>query len=146
QLATAGWPVERYLVSSLDEALKSGRTFVTDDADALITHPALEVIIEATGDPKTGICFCLRAIENGKHIVMVNVEADAVAGPLLAHKARQAGVVYSLARGDQPAVISEQGDRARAAGLCVVAGGQGKRLPPPHHQPTPRTLRADLDP
>jgi predicted homoserine dehydrogenase-like protein len=145
QLATAGWPVERYLVSSLDEALKSGRTFVTDNADALITHPAIEVIIEATGDPKTGICFCLRAVENGKHIVMVNVEADAVAGPLLAHKARQAGVVYSLAWGDQPALICEQVDWARAAGFRVVAAGKGTRYHPTYHQSTPDTLWEILD-
>jgi len=145
QLATAGWPVERYLVSSLDEALKSGRTFVTDNADALITHPAIEVIIEATGDPKTGICFCLRAVENGKHIVMVNVEADAVAGPLLAHKARQAGVVYSLAWGDQPALICEQVDWARAAGFRVVGAGKGTRYHPTYHKSTPDTLWEILD-
>jgi predicted homoserine dehydrogenase-like protein len=145
QLATAGWPEARYAASSLDDALKSGRSFVTDNAEALIAHPAIEVIVEATGDPKTGIRFCLKAIENGKHIVMVNVEADAVAGPLLARKARQAGVVYSLAWGDQPALICEQVDWARAAGFRVVAAGKGTRYHPSYHQSTPDTLWDILD-
>ena len=63
----------------------------------------------------------------GKHIVMVNVEADAVAGPLLAHRAKAAGVVYSLAWGDQPALICEHVDWARAAGFKVICAGKGTR-------------------
>jgi len=145
QLATAGWPEAGYAACSLDNALKSGGTFVTDNAEALIAHPAVEVIIEATGDPKTGIRFCLKAIENGKHIVMVNVEADAVAGPLLAQRAQQAGVVYSLAWGDQPALICEQVDWARAAGFRVVAAGKGTRYHPTYHQSTPETVWEILD-
>jgi predicted homoserine dehydrogenase-like protein len=81
QLALASWPAEQYAAASLDEALKSGGTAILADADLLVAHPAIEVIIEATGDPGAGIRFALKAIEHGKHIVMVNVEADAVAGP-----------------------------------------------------------------
>ena len=117
QLASAGWPAEAYDARSLDQAVKSASTHVGDDALALIAHPAIEVIIEATGDPRTGIRFCLQAIDHGKHIVMVNVEADALAGPLLAQRAQAAGVVYSLAYGDQPALICEQVDWARTAGF-----------------------------
>jgi predicted homoserine dehydrogenase-like protein len=97
QLKTACWPAEQYAAKSLDEALKNRSTMITDNGDSLVTHPGIEVIIEATGDPGAGIRFALKAIENGKHIVMVNVEADAVAGPLLNKRAKAAGVVYSLA-------------------------------------------------
>ena len=140
QLATACWPAERYAATSLDDAVKSGRTFLTDDTEAMIKHPAIEVIVEATGDPKTGIRLCRKAIANGKHIVMVNVEADVVAGPLLAREARAAGVVYSLAWGDQPALICEQVDWARACGFTVVAAGKGTRYHPTYHQSTPDTV------
>lgn len=127
QLAMASWPDEQSTASSLDDALLSGRTFLTDDTEAMIRHPAIEVIVEATGDPKTGIRLSLLAIENGKHIVMVNVEADALAGPLLARRAREAGIVYSLAWGDQPALVCEHVDWAQAAGLTIVAAGKGTR-------------------
>src|SRR2546425_983213 len=101
QLKMASWPEERYDAASLDAAMKTGKTCLTNDAEAMIGFPGIEVIVEATGDPKTGIRLCLKAIEHGKHIVMVNVEADALAGPLLARKAQAADVVYSLAWGDQ---------------------------------------------
>src|SRR3954462_5736394 len=87
QLATAGWPAEQYAASSLDDALKNRATHVTADSEALIKSPTIEVIVEATGIPEAGIAHAIKAIDNGKHIVMVNVEADAVAGPLLARKA-----------------------------------------------------------
>ncbi|MFN7194190.1 MAG: flagellar biosynthesis protein FlgA, partial [Rhodospirillales bacterium] len=94
-LASCGWAPERTEATSLGQAIDKGTTFVTDNADAVIDHPGIEVIVEATGDPRAGIRFCLNAIAAGKHIVTVNVEADVVAGPLLAAKARAQGVVYS---------------------------------------------------
>ena len=115
QLKSASWPEAQYGAASLDDAARSGRTFLTDDAEAMIADPRIEVIVEATGDPKTGIRLCTRAIDNGKHIVMVNVEADALAGPLLARRAKEAGVVYSLAWGDQPALVCEHVDWAAPA-------------------------------
>ena len=145
QLKTAGWDDAAFAAPSLDDAHKSGRTYVTDDAERLIAHPGIEVIVEATGDPKTGIRFAQRAIANGKHIVMVNVEADAVAGPLLARNAQAAGVVYSLAWGDQPALICEHVDWARACGFTVVAAGKGTRYHPSYHQSTPDTVWDILD-
>ena len=105
RLVGVGWPKEQIAARSLGEALKSGWTFVTDDALALIQNPEIDVVIEATGDPATGIRLAQAAIAHGKHIVMVNVEADALAGPLLARQAREKGVVYSLAWGDQPALV-----------------------------------------
>ena len=145
QLTMASWPEAQFGATSFDDALKRGKTFLTVDAEAMIAHPAIEVIIEATGDPRTGIRLCQAAIANGKHIVMVNVEADAVAGPLLARQAKKAGVVYSLAWGDQPAMICEQVDWARANGFKVVAAGKGTRYHPTYHQSTPETVWDILD-
>ena len=112
---------------------------------AVIAHPDIEVVIEATGDPGTGIKLCQAAIAHGKHVVMVNVEADALAGPLLARRAQEAGVVYSLAWGDQPALICEHVDWARTCGFKVVAAGKGTRYHPTYHQSTPDTVWDILD-
>jgi predicted homoserine dehydrogenase-like protein len=137
-----GWPAERLVAPSLGVAADRGTTWIGDDARALIAHPALDVAIDATGHPPAGIAHALAAIAEGKHIVMVNVEADVLAGPLLARKARAAGVVYSLAYGDQPALIAEQVDWARACGFDVVAAGKGTKYLPAYHQSTPETVWA----
>jgi predicted homoserine dehydrogenase-like protein len=145
QLATAGWPAEAISAASLGDALKTRRTRVMPDADALIACPGIEVVVEATGVPPAGIRHALGAIAHGKHIVMVNVEADAVAGPLLARKAKAAGVIYSLAWGDQPALICEHVDWARACGFNVIAAGKGTRYEPHYHRSTPDTVWDILD-
>ncbi|HXF55963.1 MAG TPA: SAF domain-containing protein [Hyphomicrobiaceae bacterium] len=145
RLADAGWPAEQFEVRSIGDALDSGKTFVTDDATALICHPGIEVIIEATGDPATGVELAAAAIAHAKHVVMVNVEADALAGPLLARRAQAAGVVYSLAWGDQPALICEHVDWARACGFEVIAAGKGTRYHPSYHRSTPDTVWEILD-
>jgi predicted homoserine dehydrogenase-like protein len=145
QLASASWPAERFDARDYDDALKTGKTLITADAEAMIKHPAIEVIVEATGDPRTGIRLALMCIKEGKHIVMVNVEADAVAGPLLARRAKEAGVVYSLAWGDQPAMICEMVDWARTCGYNVVAAGKGTRYHPTYHQSTPETVWGILE-
>ena len=97
----------------------------------------LEVVVEATGDPAAGIAHALAAIEARKPVIMVNVEADALAGPWLAAKARAAGVIYSLAYGDQPALIAEMVDWARSAGFTVAAAGKGTKYLPAYHAVTP---------
>jgi predicted homoserine dehydrogenase-like protein len=145
QLATAGWPAEQFAAPSLDDAGKQRGTHVTADAQALIAHPGIEVVVEATGIPEAGIVHAIKAIEHGKHIVMVNVEADALAGPLLARKAKAAGVVYSLAWGDQPALICEHVDWARACGFKVVAAGKGTRYEPHYHKSNPDNVWDILD-
>jgi predicted homoserine dehydrogenase-like protein len=139
-LARVGWEAQRYGARSLDEAAKAGTTCVTDDALAAIAHPATDVVIDSTGSPAAGIAHALACCKHGKHIVMVNVEADALAGPLLARRAQQAGIVYSLAYGDQPALICEQVDWARAAGFTVVAAGKGTKYLPSYHASTPKTV------
>jgi predicted homoserine dehydrogenase-like protein len=145
QLQICGWPQERIAATSLGDAHRSETTHVTADAAALIAFPGIEVLVEATGVPAAGIRHGLGGIENGKHIVMVNVEADALAGPLLARKAHSAGVVYSLAWGDQPALICEHVDWARACGFTVVAAGKGTRYETHYHGSTPDTLWEILD-
>jgi predicted homoserine dehydrogenase-like protein len=145
QLRTAGWDEQAISAPSLGDALKRARMHVTADAEALIGFPDIDVIVEATGVPAAGIRHALAAIAHGKHVVMVNVEADALAGPLLARKARQAGVLYSLAWGDQPALICEHVDWARTCGFTVVAAGKGTRYEPHYHRSTPETVWDILD-
>lgn len=138
-LAAAGWPAEQYAARSPEDAAATGATCVTDDVARAIGTHGVEVVVEATGDPAVGIRHCLAAIGAGRHIVMVNVEADVLAGPLLARRAEQAGVVYSLAWGDQPALICEHVDWARTCGFKVVAAGKGTRYLPRYHWLNPDT-------
>ena len=119
------------------EETRIARThFVASGAEAC-ADPRVEVVVEATGSPPAGIAHARAAIAAKKHIVMVNVEADALAGPLLAEEARAAGVVYSLAYGDQPALTCELVDWARACGFAVVAAGKGTKYLPAYHAVTP---------
>jgi predicted homoserine dehydrogenase-like protein len=119
-----------------DDARIDRTAFITSGAEAC-GHPDVEVVVEATGSPAAGIAHARAAIEAGKHIVMVNVEADVLAGPLLAEEARAEGVVYSMAYGDQPALTSELVDWARACGFQVVAAGKGTKYLPLFHSVTP---------
>lgn len=135
-----GWDAAAYSASSLDDAATSGATFVGDDWEALTAHPKIEIIIECTGNPIAAVTHCLKAFENGKHIINVTVEADAFVGPGLANKAREAGVIYSMAYGDQPALASDLVDWARGCGFSVVAAGRGHKWMPHYRQSTPETV------
>jgi predicted homoserine dehydrogenase-like protein len=139
-LARVGWAAERSAARSLDEALAQGSTHVGDDWRALLAHPAIDVIVEATGHPLAAVEHCLQAFANGKPVVNVTVEADALCGPMLARRAAEAGVVYSLAYGDQPAMICELVDWARTCGFPVVAAGRGHKWLPHFAQSTPETV------
>ena len=139
-LYNTGWPKERVTRHSAAKALDMGMTFVTDDAMSLIEYGGLEVVIEATGIPEVGIKHALAAFKRGRHVVMVNVEADVLAGPLLSKKAAEMEVVYSMAYGDQPSLICQQVDWARTIGLEVVAAGKGTLYMPEFHTSTPDTV------
>ena len=139
-LARVGWTADRSAATSFDEARRNGTTFVTDDPAALIAAGCMDVVVEATGNPAAGIRHALLCCRHGKHIVMVNVEADALAGPLIAQRAREAGVIYSFAYGDQPALIAELVDWARTAGLEVICAGKGTKHLPAYHASTPDTV------
>src|SRR6266850_991734 len=128
-LARVGWPAE--LVQ---------RTPIWEDWHKVVAHPEVDIVIEATGNPIAAVEHALAAFEQRKHVVMVTVEADAFCGPLLAKKAAAAGVVYSLAYGDQPALICDLVDWARAAGFPVVAAGRGHKWLPHFAQSTPETV------
>ena len=128
---TVGW----------DAARIAKTVFVTSGAEAC-AHPEVEVVVEATGVPAAGIAHARAAISAKKHIVMVNVEADVLAGPLLAEEARAGGVVYSLAYGDQPALVCELVDWARACGFEVAAAGKGTKYLPAYHAVTPDNVWA----
>jgi predicted homoserine dehydrogenase-like protein len=122
---TVGWDAERIAAT----------TFTSDAAKAMSGD--IDAIVEATGSPAAGIRHARAAIAARKHIVMVNVEADVLAGPLLSEEARKRGVVYSLAYGDQPALTAELVDWARATGFHVVAAGKGTKYLPAYHDVTP---------
>jgi len=139
-LSRVGWQAQRMQASSLDAAIKSGDTHIGEDWLALVSHPAIDVIVECTGHPIAAVDHCLQAFAHGKHVVNVTVEADAFCGPLLALKAAQAGVVYSLAFGDQPALICDLVDWARTCGFPVVAAGRGHKWLPHFSQSTPDTV------
>lgn len=139
-LAAVGWPAEQAGALSAADAARHGDTWLTEDAQAVVVAPEVEVVVEATGDPLAGAEHALLAIEAGKHVVMVNVEADVLCGPALARRAAARGVVYSLAYGDQPALICELVDWAGAVGLPVVAAGKGTKYLPAYHASTPETV------
>jgi predicted homoserine dehydrogenase-like protein len=139
-LARVGWPAHQSTASSLDDALKNGLTYLTQDWQALVSHPLVDVVVECTGNPIAAVEHCLAAFAHGKHVVNVTVEADAFCGPLLARKATDAGLVYSLAFGDQPALICDLVDWARTCGFPVTAAGRGHKWLPHFSESTPETV------
>ena len=118
-----------------DEARIARTAFL--DSGTAAAEAGVDVVIEATGAPGPGIAHALAAIAARAHIVMVNVEADVLAGAVLAGQARAAGVVYSMAYGDQPALVAEMVDWARATGFEVAAAGKGTKYLPAYHAVTP---------
>jgi predicted homoserine dehydrogenase-like protein len=138
-LTLAGWDAGQLQASDLSDALSTGATWITGEARAVI-HESVDVVIEATGDPLAGVEHALACFEQGVHVVMVNVEADALVGPYLAGAAQAAGVVYTLAYGDQPALIAELVDWARVCGFQIVCAGKGTKYLPRYHQSTPDTV------
>ncbi|MEO1199547.1 MAG: Gfo/Idh/MocA family oxidoreductase [Pseudomonadota bacterium] len=126
QCRTVGWPED--LIAA---------TVLLDDGTTLAARDDVDVVIEATGHPLAGLRHARAAIDAGKHVIMVNVEADVLAGPALARRARSAGVVYSMAYGDQPALVCEMVDWARSNGFHVTAAGKGTKYLPAYHQVTP---------
>ncbi len=139
-LARVGWPVEQMAASSIDHAIKMGTTHIGEDWQALVRHPQVDIVVECTGHPIAAVEHCLESFAHGKHVVNVTVEADAFCGPLLARKAAKAGVIYSLAFGDQPALICDLVDWARTCGFPVVAAGRGHKWLPHFCESTPETV------
>ncbi|MFZ9842688.1 MAG: Gfo/Idh/MocA family oxidoreductase, partial [Burkholderiaceae bacterium] len=139
-LARVGWSAEQVGAKDLDEAIAKGSTHITDNWELLVKHPKIDIIVECTGHPIAAVDHILGAFDHGKHVVNVTVEADAFCGPLLARRAQAAGRVYSLAFGDQPALICDLVDWARTCGFPVVAAGRGHKWLPHFSQSTPDTV------
>ena len=116
------------------------KTKFVDEAIQGIKLSEVDVVVEATGVPAAGIEHARQAFQNGKHIIMVNVEADVLAGAALVKEAKSAGVVYSMAYGDQPALTAEIVEWARASGFHVSSAGKGTRYLPAYHKSTPDTV------
>ena len=129
RLQRAGWSRERIR-----------RVAIGDDLESLLSRHDWDVVVEATGDPLAGVRHALAAIARGLHLVMVNVEADALCGPALARRARERGCIYSLAWGDQPALVCDLVDWAESCGFAVVAAGKGTKYLPHYHASTPETV------
>jgi len=115
--------------SDIDRAIEAGKIAITDDINALCAAGRIDVVIDATGNPNIGTLFALEAMKNGKHVVMLNVEADITVGRFLKEEARKAGVVYTGAAGDEPACTLEIITFAQSLGFEVVAAGKGKNNP-----------------
>ncbi|PIU28767.1 MAG: NAD(P)-dependent oxidoreductase, partial [Candidatus Hydromicrobium americanum] len=105
------------------------KLIVTDDLAVLFVLNDVDVIVDATGSPEAGAYIASNAISCKKHIVTLNVEADVTIGPLLKKMADEAGVVYTVSAGDEPAALKELYDFADALGLEVIAAGKGKNNP-----------------
>ncbi|MEO1093085.1 MAG: Gfo/Idh/MocA family oxidoreductase, partial [Pseudomonadota bacterium] len=143
-LVKAGFDAAAVRAADLDMALSTSGVLCTDAVDDRIADLRLDVLVEATGDPAAGFDHAWRAIRAGKHVIMVNVEADVAVGPILARDAQRQNVVYGFAYGDQPALIAELVDWARTCGLPVVAAGKGTRYLPAFHRSTPETVWTNM--
>lgn len=131
-------------VSEAEKAIKNGKYVVTEDFEVVTKVLPIDAVIEATGVPEIGAHTALQSIHNGKHVVMLNVEADVTVGPILKHMADSAGVVYTVSAGDEPGAIKELYDFADAVGFEVVAVGKGKNNPL-NRDATPDTVRQKAD-
>jgi predicted homoserine dehydrogenase-like protein len=118
--------------SAMSAAIDAGRIAVTADTELMVTAPEVDVIIDATGKPGVGADFDLLGMEHGKHLVMMNVEADVTIGPYLKKQADRLGVVYSVGAGDEPSSCMELIEFVSALGLEITAAGKGKNNPLNH--------------
>ncbi|MBV8602849.1 MAG: flagellar biosynthesis protein FlgA, partial [Candidatus Eremiobacteraeota bacterium] len=140
--ARANWEPERFAVAeTVDRAnaiARSGKTAIVP-AGELAARCDVDVVIEVTGHVEAGTRHALVAMDEGHHVIMVTVEADVVVGPMLHAHAKRCGVIYSLAYGDQPAIICEMIDWARTCGFTVTAAGKGTQYLPKWRYSTPDT-------
>lgn len=139
-MALTGWPHQAYAACDLETALTTGATYVTDDALAIIESPQIDMVVESTGRPVAAIEHALACLKSGKHLINVTVEADVLAGPWLARQFSDNGLVYSLAYGDQPALIAEMVDWARTSGFTVTCAGKGMKYRPEYRYSTPERV------
>jgi predicted homoserine dehydrogenase-like protein len=118
--------------SQMSNALENGKIAITSDNILMVTTPQIDVVIDATGKPGVAADFILLAMEHGKHIVMMNVEADVTIGRYLKAQADRLGVIYSLGAGDEPSSCMELIEFTSGLGLTIVSAGKGKNNPLKH--------------
>lgn len=138
-----GWPGEDLCLAdsaaAINDAAQRGKVALTGRSDQLI-QAEMDVVTEITGIVEAGAHHAWKALEAGKHVIMVNVETDVLLGPALKKKAEEKGLVYSQAYGDQPAIICEMIDWARTAGFDVVCAGKWTFNSPKFSYSTPETV------
>lgn len=138
----AGWNAAAFAHAAdaghANDVARSGKTAVVASGE-IAAATDIDILIEATGHEEAGALHAYRAIEAGTHVIMVTVEADVVVGPYLHKMAERNGVIYSMAYGDQPAIICEMVDWARTCGFRVVAAGKGTKFLPEYRRSTPDT-------
>lgn len=130
--------------AAISSLVETGRTAIVPDAALVASHDLVDVVIDATGKPAVGAEIGLAAMEHGKHLVMMNVEADVTIGAYLKHAARRLGVVYSLGAGDEPSSCMELIEFVSAMGHRIVAAGKGKNNPL-NHDATPDEYREEAE-
>ncbi|MEO3998130.1 NAD(P)H-dependent oxidoreductase [Mesorhizobium sp. CAU 1732] len=131
-------------MSAMTTLIEAGKTAIVPDSSLVATHDLVDVVIDATGKPAVGAEIGIKAMEHGKHLVMMNVEADVTIGAYLKHAAQKLGVVYSLGAGDEPSSCMELIEFVSAMGHKVVAAGKGKNNPL-NHDATPDEYRAEAE-
>src|SRR3989454_10065006 len=141
---TGAEPVVTDRLGAAQDALRRGRPVATSDA-RLMPQLELDALVETTGLPEVGARVAAEAIENRRHVVMLNVEADVVVGPILAERARRAGVGYTLAAGDEPGALFHLAEWAQTLGFVVVCVGRGTGLLADDHHATPETARGQAE-
>ncbi|WP_102830598.1 NAD(P)H-dependent oxidoreductase [Bartonella bovis] len=115
--------------TALTQAIEKKIIAVTDDLDLILCHEQIDIIVDATGHPETGAKVGLKALENNKHLVMMNVEADVTVGAYLKYEADKRGLIYTLGAGDEPSSCMELIEFVSALGHKIVAAGKGKNNP-----------------
>ena len=138
-LRTAGFEKDLN-ISGIDEAISSNEIWFTDSGIELAQCEQLDLVIEATGNPEAGVDHCLAAFKAKSHVVLVTVEADVLCGAAIIKRANEAGVVCSMAYGDQPALICELIERVKSSGFEIVCAGKGTKYLPKFHSSTPSTV------
>lgn len=132
-IESTGLSKNEYIVTEKkEEAIKeieNGKMIVTTDWTLAVEIPQIQGVVDCTGNPPFGAILAEGAIENKKHMINLNVESDAVIGPILYKKAKEKGVVYTGSSGDEPGAIIELADFAKAIGFKILAVGKGKNNP-----------------
>lgn len=124
-----GFSADANSADAVNAVIESGKTAIADNVDAILESGLIDVVIDATGIPAVGAEIGLKAMERGKHLVMMNVEADVTIGAYLRREAERLGVVYSLGAGDEPSSCMELIEFVSAMGHKIVCAGKGKNNP-----------------